>query len=66
MHGGGWISCNKRYYPADLQFLCDAGYTVFNLEYPLAPEHPHPYMLRSILRAVAWIKLNYPGIVVFI
>jgi acetyl esterase/lipase len=62
MHGGGWISCNKRYYPADLQFLCDAGYTVFNLEYPLAPEHPHPYMLRSILRAVAWIKLNYPGI----
>ncbi len=62
MHGGGWISCNKRYYPADLQFLCEAGYTVFNLEYPLAPEHPHPYMLQSILRAVAWIKHRHPEI----
>ena len=62
MHGGGWISCNKRYYPADLQFLCEAGYTVFNLEYPLAPEHPHPQMLQSILRAVAWIKTQYPDI----
>jgi len=62
MHGGGWISCNKRYYPADLQFLCDADYPVFNLEYPLAPEHPHPHMLRSILRAVAWIKQRHPEI----
>jgi len=62
MHGGGWISCNKRYYPADLQFLCGAGYPVFNLEYPLAPEHPHPHMLRSILRAVAWIKQQHPEI----
>jgi len=62
IHGGGWISCNKRFYPADLQFLCDAGYRVFNLEYPLAPEHPHPYMLQSILRAVAWIKQEHPEI----
>jgi dipeptidyl aminopeptidase/acylaminoacyl peptidase len=29
LHGGGWIACSKNYYPADLQFLCDAGYTVF-------------------------------------
>jgi acetyl esterase len=62
MHGGGWIACNKRYYPADLQFLCAAGYPVFNLEYPLAPEHPHPSMLQSILRAVAWIRQRHPEI----
>lgn len=62
IHGGGWISCNKRYYPADLQFLCNAGYTVFNVEYPLAPEHPHPYLLQSILRAVAWVKQQHPEI----
>lgn len=60
LHGGGWISCSKRYYPADLQFLCEAGYTVFNVEYPLAPEHPHPQMLHSVLRALAWIKREYP------
>jgi acetyl esterase len=62
IHGGGWISCNKRFYPADLQFLCDAGYRVFNVEYPLAPEHPHPLLLQSILRAVAWIKREHPQI----
>lgn len=62
MHGGGWISCNKRFYPPDLQFLCDAGYRVFNLEYPLAPEHPHPHLLQSIFRAVAWIRQQHPEI----
>ncbi len=62
MHGGGWISGNKRYYPEDLQFLCDSGYTVFNLGYPLAPEHPHPLLLQSILKAVAWIKQRHPEI----
>jgi len=62
MHGGGWISCSKRFYPPDLQFLCSAGYKVFNVEYPLAPEHPHPYVLRSILRAVNWVKREHPEI----
>jgi acetyl esterase/lipase len=62
IHGGGWISCSKRFYPADLQFLCDAGYPVFNVEYPLAPEYPAPYLLQSILRAVAWIRRKYPEI----
>lgn len=62
IHGGGWISCNKRFYPADLQFLCGAGYPVFNLEYPLAPEHPAPVLLQSILQAVAWVKRQYPEI----
>jgi acetyl esterase/lipase len=62
IHGGGWIACGKRYYPADLQFLCDAGYRVFNVEYPLAPEHPHPKLLQSIMRAVAWVKQNHPDI----
>jgi acetyl esterase/lipase len=62
IHGGGWISCNKRFYPADLQFLCSAGYKVFNVEYPLAPEHPHPFLLQSILRAVAWVKKQHPEV----
>jgi acetyl esterase/lipase len=62
IHGGGWISCSKRFYPPDLQFICDAGYPVFNVEYPLAPEFPAPYLLQSILRAVAWIKRKYPQI----
>lgn len=62
IHGGGWISCSKTFYPPDIQFLCDAGYPIFNVEYPLAPEYPAPYLLQSILRAVAWIKRKYPQI----
>ena len=62
MHGGGWISSDKRFYPPDLQFLCDAGYMVFNVEYPLAPERPHPHMLQSIFRAVAWVGKEHPGV----
>jgi acetyl esterase/lipase len=62
IHGGGWISCSKRFYPPDLQFLCEAGFAVFNIEYPLAPEYPHPYLLQSILKSVAWIKRKHPEI----
>ena len=62
LHGGGWIAGSKQYYPADLQFLCDAGYSVFNVEYPLAPEYPAPLMLQSVLRAVAWIRRNHPAL----
>jgi acetyl esterase/lipase len=62
IHGGGWIACSKKFYPPDLEFLCQAGFPVFNLEYPLAPENPHPHPLQSILRAVAWIRQQYPAI----
>jgi acetyl esterase/lipase len=62
IHGGGWISCSKKFYPADLSFMCAAGFRVFNVEYPLAPEYPAPYLLQSILRAVAWIKRTRPEI----
>ena len=33
---------------------------VFNIEYPLAPERPHPHMLRSLLRALNWIHKHHP------
>jgi monoterpene epsilon-lactone hydrolase len=62
MHGGGWIACSKRFYPPDLKFLVAAGWRVFNVEYPLAPEHPHPNLLRSILQAVVWLKQHRPEI----
>jgi acetyl esterase/lipase len=55
VHGGGWIAGHKDGYTPYLGFLRDAGYRVFNLGYPLAPEHPHPAILRSLLRALDWI-----------
>ena len=47
-------------YYKQLARLAKAGHPVFNLEYPLAPEHPHPQVLLSLLKALAWIHDNYP------
>lgn len=59
IHGGGWMMGFKEFYSADLEHFTTEGYTVFNLEYPKAPEHPHPYMLRSVLLALNWIKQEF-------
>ncbi len=61
IHGGGWIAGKKELYTGDLIFLADRGHPVFNLEYPLAPENPHPAILRSLLAALAWIRENHPA-----
>ena len=61
LHGGGWIAGRKESYTRYLSFLAEAGYPIFNVEYPLAPENPHPGILRSVLRALDWIRENYPA-----
>lgn len=61
-HGGGWVLGKKESYSRFLSFLADAGYPVFNVEYPLAPEHPHPQLLQSLFRALDWIEKTHPEI----
>lgn len=61
IHGGGWIAGSKgSFYSAPLLKFSKAGYGVFSLNYPLAPEHQHPYILHSVLKGLAWIKKHYP------
>lgn len=60
IHGGGWMMGTKDFYSHDLMFLPQAGYAVFNIEYPKAPEHPHPRPLRSLLAALVFIKRSFP------
>ncbi len=61
IHGGGWVSGSKgKFYAKPLLKLANAGYPVFSLNHPLAPEHPHPFILRSLLQALAWIKKADP------
>src|SRR5262249_27395857 len=55
-HGGGWMMGTKDFYSHDLMFLTDAGHTVFNVEYPKAPEYPHPLPLRAVLKALAFVR----------
>lgn len=60
IHGGGWITGSKgRFYSKPLLKFSGAGYPVFSLNYPLAPERPHPHMLRSLLKALVWIRKNH-------
>lgn len=59
-HGGGWMMGTKDFYSHDLCFLSDAGFPVFNVEYPKAPEHPHPWILRSVLKSLAFVRDSFP------
>lgn len=59
VHGGGWICGSPELYTRDLGFLGESGRRVFNLGYPLAPEHPHPGPLRALLQALAWVRDHY-------
>ncbi len=60
VHGGGWVIGRKECWSPFLGFLRREGHPVFNLDYPLAPEHPFPEGLRSLLKASAWIYEHYP------
>ena len=59
VHGGGWICGKKEMYTQELLFLTEVGHPVFNVEYPMAPERPHPHMLLSLLSSLAWIRENH-------
>lgn len=62
IHGGGWICGSKgEFYARPLLKFSNAGYPVFSINYPLAPEHPHPNILKSLLKALVWIKKEYPS-----
>jgi acetyl esterase/lipase len=60
IHGGGWISGSKgRFYHRPLLGLADAGHPVYSVNYPLAPESPHPGPLRSLLGALAVLRREH-------
>ena len=61
IHGGAWVAGSKgNFYSKPLLKFSEAGYPVFSLNYPLAPEQQHPYLLQSLLKGLVWIKKNYP------
>jgi acetyl esterase/lipase len=61
IHGGAWVAGSKgKFYSKPLLKFADSGYPVFSVDYPLAPENPHPTSFISILKALLWIKKTYP------
>ncbi len=59
-HGGGWVSGSSDIATYRLLDFAAAGHPVFNVEYPLAPEYPHPEALRSTVAALVWIRRHHP------
>jgi len=58
MHGGGWVTGSRKTCRRECAAMAEGGYTVFNIDYRLAPEHPHPAQLEDATRALDWIKNN--------
>lgn len=62
IHGGAWVAGSKGdFYSKPLTKFSTEGYPIFSLNYPLAPKQQHPFMLRSLVNAIVWIKKNYPN-----
>jgi acetyl esterase len=58
IHGGGFIGGTSRNgseaYCAD--FLAPAGYSVFSINYRLAPQHPYPAMVEDVETAIRYLR----------
>ena len=55
IHGGGWISGDKRERTSFCTKLADQGYIVFSINYRLAPQSSFPEPVKDCLQALNWI-----------
>jgi acetyl esterase len=58
VHGGGFTALSKGTPHSIALDFARQGYTVFNVDYPLAPEHPFPTAHHDALTAFEWIVKN--------
>jgi len=57
VHGGGFAACSPGTHRALTGALAAAGWTVFAVDYRLAPEHPFPAAVEDV--AAAWAALTH-------
>ncbi len=55
VHGGGFRILSKDTHWIMALMFARAGYTVFNIDYRLAPAHPFPAAVEDVTRAFAWV-----------
>ncbi len=58
IHGGALIGGSRAVQPARLTHYLDAGYTVFSIDYRLAPETKLPEIIEDVRDALAWVRAN--------
>lgn len=56
IHGGGFISGDKKHTQQYAMTLAKEGYLVFNVNYRLAPKYKNPSQILDIFTALSWIK----------
>ncbi|KAJ7463528.1 Alpha/Beta hydrolase protein [Mycena galericulata] len=55
IHGGGWMNGNIEFDDYQLRAICvELQISILNVEYRLAPEHPHPTGLNDCYSALKW------------
>jgi acetyl esterase len=58
IHGGAFFLDTKAIDEALCRYLTNRGYTVFNINYRLAPQHQFPAAVNDSLGAVIWAKAH--------
>lgn len=58
IHGGGFVSGDKSHTKQYCMTLAKEGYTVFSLNYRLAPQFTNPVQIADIMMAISWIEKN--------
>lgn len=56
IHGGGWVIGTRQQSRFMMFELAAAGYTVFAIQYRLAPRFPLPAAIEDAKAAVAWVR----------
>ena len=61
LHGGGWVAGDlDTHDPMCRQILLHSNVTVIAVDYPLAPEHPYPTALRTVIDVFNWVYHHRP------
>lgn len=58
VHGGGWVSGNKRNMESYARYFAERGYIGFSVNYRLAPRFQFPAQIEDIKCAVRWVRAN--------
>ena len=59
VHGGGFVSVHRGVLNHSMTPLARAGFTVYSIDYPLAPDHKYPNAIISVLKSLAHLKSCY-------
>ena len=58
VHGGGWVTGDKKWRIAQGKLFADMGMCVININYGLSPKYKYDQSLRHVVKAMHWVENN--------